>query len=82
MSPPVRRTSSRRSVLRSVRAAAATGIDVHMSLFATNDELFDLSVTPEVNAASTVLIVITTALTALALRLQDRNAAHAVGAGA
>lgn len=31
------------------------------------------SVTPEVNAASTVLIVITVALTAIALRLQNRN---------
>jgi spermidine/putrescine transport system permease protein len=39
------------------------------------------SVTPEVNAASTLLIVITVALTALALRLQGANVAHAVQAG-
>jgi spermidine/putrescine transport system permease protein len=32
------------------------------------------SVTPEVNAASTLLIVITVALTALALRLQGSDA--------
>jgi len=31
------------------------------------------SVTPEVNAASTILIVITVIITALALRLQNRN---------
>jgi len=31
------------------------------------------SVTPEVNAASTILIVVTVIITALALRLQNRN---------
>ncbi len=40
------------------------------------------SVTPEVNAASTLLIVITVALTAVALRLQGADAARdAAGAG-
>jgi spermidine/putrescine transport system permease protein len=39
------------------------------------------SVTPEVNAASTLLIVITVALTALALRLQGANVAHAAQVG-
>lgn len=39
------------------------------------------SVTPEVNAASTLLIVITVALTALALRLQGASVAHAAQAG-
>ena len=34
------------------------------------------SVTPEVNAASTLLIVITVALTAIALRLQGSDAGH------
>ena len=37
------------------------------------------SVTPEVNAASTILIVLTVALTALALRLQGAEAAVAEG---
>lgn len=39
------------------------------------------SVTPEVNAASTVLMVITVALTALAIRLQGTRAASAALAG-
>ena len=38
------------------------------------------SVTPEVNAASTLLIVVTVGLTALALRLQGTNVAHAQAA--
>jgi spermidine/putrescine transport system permease protein len=40
------------------------------------------SVTPEVNAASTILIVVTVALTAIALKLQGADAARAeIGAG-
>ncbi len=40
------------------------------------------SVTPEVNAASTILIVITVALTALALRLQGADVARDAASGA
>ena len=40
------------------------------------------SVTPEVNAASTILIVLTVALTAIALRMQGADVARAeVGEG-
>jgi spermidine/putrescine transport system permease protein len=40
------------------------------------------SVTPEVNAASTLLIVITVAMTAIALKLQGTQVAHAAAEGA
>ena len=40
------------------------------------------SVTPEVNAASTILIVLTVALTAIALRLQGTDVAKAETGGA
>jgi spermidine/putrescine transport system permease protein len=39
------------------------------------------SVTPEVNAASTILIVITVALTAIALRLQGADVARNAAGG-
>jgi len=39
------------------------------------------SVTPEVNAASTILIVLTIALTALALRLQGADVARDAAGG-